>query len=64
MRGEDYRMELSERGHYGMLVHNKKMPATVQAKKLIEEGRLGPGSNVLLVAFGAGFTWASSVIRW
>jgi 3-oxoacyl-[acyl-carrier-protein] synthase-3 len=30
----------------------------------VEEGRLGPGSNVLLVAFGAGFTWASSVIRW
>lgn len=29
-----------------------------------EEGRIGPGSVVLLVAFGAGFTWASSVIRW
>ena len=28
------------------------------------EGRLGPGSLVLLVAFGAGFTWASTVIRW
>jgi 3-oxoacyl-[acyl-carrier-protein] synthase-3 len=28
------------------------------------EGRIGPGSVVLLVAFGAGFTWASSVIRW
>ena len=30
----------------------------------IEEGRVGPGSAVLLVAFGAGFTWGSAVIRW
>jgi 3-oxoacyl-[acyl-carrier-protein] synthase III len=30
----------------------------------IEAGRVGPGSNVLMVAFGAGFTWASSVLRW
>jgi 3-oxoacyl-[acyl-carrier-protein] synthase-3 len=30
----------------------------------IEEGRLRPGSNVLMVAFGAGFTWASAVLRW
>jgi 3-oxoacyl-[acyl-carrier-protein] synthase-3 len=29
-----------------------------------QEGRLGEGSLVLLVAFGAGFTWASSVVRW
>jgi 3-oxoacyl-[acyl-carrier-protein] synthase-3 len=30
----------------------------------IESGRLKPGGNALLVAFGAGFTWASSVVRW
>jgi 3-oxoacyl-[acyl-carrier-protein] synthase-3 len=30
----------------------------------IEEGRIKPGSLLLLVAFGAGFTWGSSVIRW
>ncbi len=30
----------------------------------IEEGRVKPGSLLLLVAFGAGFTWGSSVIRW
>ena len=30
----------------------------------ISEGRVGPGSVVLLVAFGAGFTWGSAVIRW
>jgi 3-oxoacyl-[acyl-carrier-protein] synthase III len=29
-----------------------------------EQGRLKSGDHVLLVAFGAGFTWASSVIRW
>jgi 3-oxoacyl-[acyl-carrier-protein] synthase-3 len=30
----------------------------------ITDGRVGPGSVVLLVAFGAGFTWGSAVIRW
>ena len=30
----------------------------------VREGRVGPGSVVLLVAFGAGFTWGSAVIRW
>jgi 3-oxoacyl-[acyl-carrier-protein] synthase III len=30
----------------------------------IAEGRVKPGSLVLLVAFGAGFTWGSAVIRW
>ena len=28
------------------------------------EGRVKPGSLLLLVAFGAGFTWGSTVIRW
>jgi 3-oxoacyl-[acyl-carrier-protein] synthase-3 len=30
----------------------------------IAEGRVKPGSLILLVAFGAGFTWGSAVIRW
>lgn len=29
-----------------------------------EQGRLKAGDNVLLVAFGAGFTWASTVLKW
>lgn len=28
-----------------------------------EQGRIGDGSIVLMVAFGAGFTWASAVVR-
>jgi 3-oxoacyl-[acyl-carrier-protein] synthase-3 len=33
-------------------------------EQAVSEGRVGPGSVVLLVAFGAGFTWGSAVIRW
>jgi 3-oxoacyl-[acyl-carrier-protein] synthase III len=29
-----------------------------------ERGRLEPGMNVLLAAFGAGFTWGAGVIQW
>jgi 3-oxoacyl-[acyl-carrier-protein] synthase-3 len=36
----------------------------VALDEAIEQGRLKPGSNVMMVAFGAGFTWASCVIRW
>lgn len=36
----------------------------VALDEALEEGRLTSGSNILMVAFGAGFTWASSVIRW
>lgn len=30
----------------------------------VQEGRVKPGSLILLVAFGAGFTWGSALIRW
>jgi 3-oxoacyl-[acyl-carrier-protein] synthase-3 len=30
----------------------------------VSEGRIGPGAVILLVAFGAGFTGGSAVIRW
>jgi 3-oxoacyl-[acyl-carrier-protein] synthase-3 len=30
----------------------------------MQEGRIKPGTVLLLVAFGGGFTWASAVVRW
>ncbi|HQR18655.1 MAG TPA: beta-ketoacyl-ACP synthase III [Gemmatimonadales bacterium] len=30
----------------------------------VQEGRIKPGSVILLVSFGGGFTWASAVVRW
>lgn len=36
----------------------------VALDEAIEEGRVKPGANILMVAFGAGFTWASTVMRW
>jgi 3-oxoacyl-[acyl-carrier-protein] synthase-3 len=30
----------------------------------LEEGRIKPGSLLLMVTFGAGFTWGSVVVRW
>ena len=30
----------------------------------IEQGRVKRGDNILMVAFGAGFTWGSAVVRW
>jgi 3-oxoacyl-[acyl-carrier-protein] synthase III len=30
----------------------------------VQQGRIKKGDNILMVAFGAGFTWGSSVIRW
>jgi 3-oxoacyl-[acyl-carrier-protein] synthase-3 len=30
----------------------------------LEQGRIGPGSNILTVAFGAGLTWGAMALRW
>jgi 3-oxoacyl-[acyl-carrier-protein] synthase-3 len=30
----------------------------------LEDGRLREGANVLLCAFGSGFTWGAAVVRW
>jgi 3-oxoacyl-[acyl-carrier-protein] synthase-3 len=32
--------------------------------EVLEQGRLRPGDLLCLAAFGAGFTWASALIRW
>lgn len=36
----------------------------VALDEAIEEGRLQPGMNLLLVAFGAGLTWGAMAVRW
>lgn len=36
----------------------------VALDEALEQGLIGEGSNVMMVAFGAGFTWASAVVRW
>ena len=30
----------------------------------LEEGRIKPGDNVLMVGFGAGLTWGACLFRW
>jgi 3-oxoacyl-[acyl-carrier-protein] synthase III len=36
----------------------------VALDEAVEQGRLKAGNHVLMVAFGAGFTWAATVMRW
>jgi 3-oxoacyl-[acyl-carrier-protein] synthase-3 len=36
----------------------------VALDEAVEQGRLKAGDNVMIVAFGAGFTWGSAVLRW
>ena len=36
----------------------------VALDEALEQGRIKPGDDVMMVAFGAGFTWGSMVVRW
>src|SRR5688500_659908 len=36
----------------------------VALDEAVQQGRVKRGDNILMVAFGAGFTWGSSVLRW
>jgi 3-oxoacyl-[acyl-carrier-protein] synthase III len=36
----------------------------VALDEAVEQGRLKQGDHILMVAFGAGFTWAATVLRW
>ncbi|MBM4188213.1 MAG: ketoacyl-ACP synthase III [Gemmatimonadetes bacterium] len=47
--------------HYGNTSAGSIPLALVQAER---EGRLQPGMVVLLVSFGAGFTWGAVLVRW
>ena len=31
---------------------------------IVENGQIQEGDYILMVAFGAGFTWASAVVQW
>jgi len=36
----------------------------VALDEALEQGRIGAGSRILMVAFGAGLTWGATVLRW
>ena len=36
----------------------------VALDEALEQGRIKPGDRVMMVAFGAGFTWGSAVVQW
>jgi 3-oxoacyl-[acyl-carrier-protein] synthase-3 len=36
----------------------------VALDEAVEQGRVKPGDYVMMVAFGAGFTWGSAVVQW
>ena len=36
----------------------------IALEQALDEGRIGKGSLLLFVAFGAGFSWGSAVVRW
>ncbi len=47
--------------HYGN-ISSATIP--VGLDEAAEEGRIGPGSMVLMTAFGAGLTWGATLMRW
>jgi 3-oxoacyl-[acyl-carrier-protein] synthase-3 len=36
----------------------------VALDEAVKQGRIKKGDNIILVAFGAGLTWAACVIKW
>ena len=48
-------------GRYGNM---SSATIPVAMDEAFEEGRLHPGMNLLLVAFGAGLTWGAMAVRW
>lgn len=56
----------SEKMHNNIQKYGNTSAASIPIllDECIREGKLKPGMNVCLAAFGAGFTWASALIRW
>lgn len=63
MRGLDFPMErvVVNLERYGNTSTASIPIATCEA---IQQGRLKPGDNVVFVAFGAGLTWGSTLVKW
>ena len=36
----------------------------IALSEAMSEGRIKPNDNILLAAFGSGFTWGSAFIKW
>ncbi len=62
-RGLDYPMEqvMVNLDRYGNTSTASIPIATVEA---LEQGRLKPGDNTVMVAFGSGLTWGAALINW
>ena len=50
---------------------NGQYPAGLEAATIpvamveaLEEGRIKPGDQILMAAFGAGLTWGAAIIKW
>jgi 3-oxoacyl-[acyl-carrier-protein] synthase-3 len=67
LRSVGERLELPEERVVNSIEHfgntsAASVPLALEDARLA--GRLEDGSKVLIAAFGAGFTWASALIRW
>ena len=36
----------------------------IALSEAVEDGKIKKGQNIILAAFGSGFTWASAAIKW
>jgi hypothetical protein len=70
-------LEVNPNGQFGWLDEPDSWPlhravldaaldssSAVRGDEAVQEGRIKPGSNVLLEAFGGGLSWASALIKW
>src|SRR5690606_2425452 len=44
--------------------NNSTASIPLAMRHALDASRIAPGDNLLLVSFGAGLTWASSVVTW